>query len=69
MLETFKTIFSSAAKIVFLMLSLTSCIAFAMGKLDAKDFMTLSLMSFAFYFGTPSNPSPPQTGFVGGEMK
>ncbi len=40
----------SATKIVFVMMSLTVCSAFLIGKLDAKDFMVLASMAFSFYF-------------------
>ncbi|MFA6925195.1 MAG: hypothetical protein WC223_13200 [Bacteroidales bacterium] len=40
----------SASKVVFLLLALTACVAFFIGKLDPKDFMNLCLMSFTFYF-------------------
>lgn len=49
-----KTLFSSAAKIVFILLAVTACVAFLFGKLEAKDFMTLASLAFAFYFVTPS---------------
>lgn len=28
-----------------------------LGKIEAKDFMVLASMAFAFYFVTPSNPN------------
>ena len=43
-------IFSSASKIVFLLLAVTSCVAFFLGKLESKDFMVLAGMAFTFYF-------------------
>jgi hypothetical protein len=43
-------IFSSASKIVFLLVALTACVGFFIGKLEAKDFMVLSCMAFSFYF-------------------
>lgn len=48
------TILNSAAKIVFLMLTLTACLALFRGILDAKDFMVLASMAFGFYFAAPS---------------
>lgn len=48
---------SSAAKIVFVLVAITACAGFFMGLLDAEKFMSLAMMAFAFYFGTPSNPS------------
>lgn len=43
-------ILRSASKIVFLLLALTACLGFFFGKLEAKDFMLLASMAFAFYF-------------------
>jgi hypothetical protein len=45
-----KQIFTSASKIVFLLLALTACVGFFIGKLEAQDFMLLAGMAFAFYF-------------------
>lgn len=59
-----KQLFSSAAKIVFILLAVTACVGFFLGKLEAKDFMLLASMAFAFYFVTPNNNVPP-TGAVG----
>ena len=43
-------ILKSASKIVFLMIALTVCVSFVIGILEAKDFMILASMAFAFYF-------------------
>ena len=45
-----KNILSSASRIVFILLALVACIAFLIGRLEAKDFMLLASMAFAFYF-------------------
>lgn len=50
-------IFTSASKIVFLLLALTACLAFMIGKLEAKDFMLLASMAFAFYFANKGDQS------------
>lgn len=57
-------ILSSAAKIVFLLLAISACVGFFLGKLEAKDFMTLTMLAFAFYFGTPNTGSPNEVGGV-----
>lgn len=57
-------IFESAAKIVFIMVALTACIAFILGILEAKDFMLLASMAFAFYFAAPSTPSTDAAGIA-----
>lgn len=48
-------IFDSAAKIVFVLVAITACATFFLGKLEVKDFMLLATMVFGFYFATPSN--------------
>lgn len=50
MLNALTTIFSSASKIVFILLALTACIGFFIGILESKDFMVLASMAFGFYF-------------------
>jgi hypothetical protein len=55
-------ILSSASKIVFIMLALTTCAAFLWGKMESKDFMLLAGMAFAFYFS--NKPTDPVTGQI-----
>lgn len=55
-------IFKSASKLVFLILTLTACFAFIMGRLEAKDFMMLASMAFAFYFSNKGNSDQPFAG-------
>ena len=43
-------ILSSASKIVFILLAVTACLGFFLGKLESKDFMVLAGMAFTFYF-------------------
>lgn len=43
-------ILKSASKIVFILLAVTACVAFMIGRLGASDFMMLASMAFAFYF-------------------
>jgi hypothetical protein len=57
-----KQIFTSASKIVFLLLALTACAGFFIGKLEAQDFMLLAGMAFAFYF---SNKGDNSQAFLG----
>lgn len=56
--------FSSAAKIVFVMVAITACAAFLLGMLEGKDFMALAMMAFAFYFGTPNGSNSNLAGGV-----
>lgn len=59
-------ILTSASKIVFIMLALTACISFYLGKLESKDFMVLAGMAFTFYFSnkgsTEISPTQPFLG-------
>ena len=48
-------ILSSATKIVFIMVALTLCIWFFLGKIEWKDFLILVSMVFAFYYGTKTS--------------
>lgn len=43
-------IFESASKIVFLLLTLTACVGFFIGKLEPDKFMILAVAAFTFYF-------------------
>lgn len=43
-------ILESASKIVFILIALTTCVSLFFGLLEAKDFMVLAGMTFAFYF-------------------
>jgi hypothetical protein len=57
-----KNIFSSATKIVLLAITI-ALIAFTfLGKVDGKDFMTIALMVFAFYFGQKTNSTTNEIG-------
>lgn len=51
------TILQSAAKIVFILMTLAVITGLFLGKIEAKDFMVLASMAFAFYFVTPNNSS------------
>jgi asparagine N-glycosylation enzyme membrane subunit Stt3 len=58
--EATMNIIQSASKIVFVLLAITSCVAFLLGRLEAKDFMVLTMAAFSFYFGinVPGNKEP-----------
>lgn len=51
------SIMQSAAKIVFIVMAVASCAALFVGKIDGGQFLSLTTMAFAFYFGTPSTAS------------
>jgi len=55
-------IISSASKIVFILLAITTSAAFLLGKMEAKDFMLLTGMAFSFYF---SNKGDVTAAFAG----
>ena len=55
-------IFESASKIVFILLAVTACLAFLIGRLDTKDFMVLTGMAFTFYFSHKGDSSAPYAG-------
>lgn len=50
-------IFSSATKIVLLLVAITACAGFIIGKIDPKDFMTIVMLVLGAYYGA-SNTRP-----------
>jgi len=52
----------SASKIVFIMVAITSCIGFIIGKLPVDSFMVLTTGAFAFYF---SNKGSKENNYLG----
>ena len=50
-------ILSSASKIVFILLAVSSCAGFFLKLLEAKDFMVLAGMAFSFYFASKPTDS------------
>ena len=52
----------SASKLVFLMLTLTACVGFMIGKLPVESFMVLASGAFAFYF---SNKGDENNDYLG----
>lgn len=61
-------ILESATKIVFILLAISACIAFFVGRLDQENFMNLCLMAFTFYFaykGTDKTESESIQPFAG----
>ena len=55
-------ILESASKIVFILLAVSACIGFFLGKLEAQDFMMLAGMAFAFYFSNKGEVTAPFAG-------
>ena len=50
-------ILQSASKIVFVLLAVTACVGFFLGKLESKDFMVLAMSAFTFYFANKGSGS------------
>lgn len=50
-------ILSSASKIVFVLLALTACGGFLVGKLPVESFMILASGAWAFYFSNKGDKS------------
>jgi asparagine N-glycosylation enzyme membrane subunit Stt3 len=46
----------SATKIVFLLVAISACVAFFMGKLSENNFMILASGAFSFYFTAKQVP-------------
>ena len=55
-------ILNSASKLVFLLIALTACVGFYLGKLESQDFMVLASMAFGFYFSFKGDNSEPYAG-------
>lgn len=51
-------IFNSASKIVFVLIAIAVVGLTIIGKVDAKDFMVLASMVFAFYFTRDRGETP-----------
>ncbi len=47
----------SASKIVFVLLSVTACVGFIIGKLPVENFMILITGVFSFYFSNKGDSS------------
>jgi len=45
-----QNIYTSASKIVFILMAVAVIVLTFVGKIDPKDFMTLAGMAFTFYF-------------------
>lgn len=56
------TIFSSASKIVFLMMALGVHAALFTGKITGEQYMVLAGMAFTFYFSNKGEASEPYAG-------
>ncbi len=57
-----KSIYSSASKIVFILMAVATIIGMFYSKIDPKDFMILASMAFSFYFANKGETSEPFAG-------
>lgn len=55
-------IYTSASKIVFILMAVAVIVGMFYGKVDAKDFMILASMAFSFYFANKGETSEPFAG-------
>lgn len=55
-------ILKSASKTVFVLMALATIGGMFIGKIDAKDFLTLASMAFAFYFANKGENNQPFAG-------
>ena len=57
-----KSIYSSASKIVFILMALATIAGMFYGIVDAKDFIVLASMAFSFYFANKGETGQPFAG-------
>lgn len=57
-----QNIYTSASKIVFILMAGATIAGMFLGKIDPKDFMTLASMAFAFYFANKGDSTQPFAG-------
>lgn len=55
-------IYTSASKIVFILMAVAVIILTFVGKVDPKDFMMLAAMAFSFYFANKGDSDKPFAG-------
>lgn len=55
-------IYTSASKLVFILMAVAVVIGMFYGKVDAKDFMILASMAFSFYFANKGESNEPFAG-------
>lgn len=55
-------IYTSASKLVFILMAVAVVIGMFYGKVDAKDFMILASMAFSFYFVNKGESNEPFAG-------
>ena len=56
-IEDTRPILQSASKIVFLMIAVTICVSFMMGKFTQENFAYIAVSVFSYYFGQAQKPA------------
>lgn len=57
-----ENIYKSASKVVFIILTVTACAGFIMGKLPVDQFMILAIAASSFYFSNKGDSAQPFAG-------
>lgn len=55
-------IYQSASKLVFIILTITACVGFVIGKLPVDQFMILAIAASSFYFSNKGDTTQPFAG-------
>lgn len=55
-------ILNSASKTVFVLLTITACVGFVIGKLPVDQFMILAIAASSFYFSNKGETGQPYAG-------
>ena len=55
-------IYTSASKLVFILMAVAVIAGMFYGKVDSKDFMILASMAFSFYFANKGESNEPFAG-------
>lgn len=55
-------IYESASKLVFVLLTVTACVGFVIGKLPTDQFMILAIAASSFYFSNKGDSTQPFAG-------
>lgn len=55
-------ILQSASKTVFVLLTITACVGFIIGKLPVDQFMILAIAASSFYFSNKGDTTQPFAG-------
>lgn len=55
-------ILQSASKTVFVLLTITACVGFIIGKLPVDQFMILAIAASSFYFSNKGDSTQPFAG-------